>query len=728
MSCINKSLPQFKVLAKSFGETVAEMFVRQYSEAVKGLKDDFYYPSIPELKKFIVYNRKQVMDIVSYSLNTNPNLSKDAIRILLTGVVHTYEGNLMVTSGQTDTSSVLINEDQLSTIFRPNLNLMMALAKKYPGKFTIRDGKYRSYSKIVEINAPAKTGPAEVVQTWKKGFPDAQIREKYFKDGDTQKASSILEKMANSDHPLNKLAAHLLKYAKTLDVDVILEDKPYFEHKTGEIKRAAGYYDVEKKNIRIASQANVIQGKSEQLLLHEILHALSYDTVNSNTEIANDLRKLYDHAVEKLGKYDPVTKEGFYGLHDMDEFMVALFTDSRFIVKLQKIDAIEGKKYSNLFEEILDHILKLIGLKKGENLYNQAFATATNVLQYQLESKEALAELESGMAFEEEFMDDMNTFQQKQTSTQTSKASPKTIAMVKDFLKRIGVDVENVRNIAVNGVRVDANGLANITQKLVQVVEGMEAGVLPEEAMHFAVEILEQTNPELFNKLLKEINGYRILQQVMAEYGTDPNYQTKDGKPDIRKLKKEAIGKVLAETLIKKSEGTLEKPENIAKVYGWWKEIVEFLRGLFSKSGFDQAAMSILKGEHIGTAEDLRSNGLYLQQAGQTKQNQIYDKLKEIKATIEKKDDGYYVNGKKVQRRVSDLVKDWYERRFSANDLTKNEYQNAVNDLKAEKGTAGHADFEHAFELFVDENGYLRDQYLNDDGYVSQINPNDRAM
>lgn len=727
MSCINKSHPDFKKLEKAFGQTVAEMFVRQYSEAVKGLKDDFYYPSISEMKKFIVYNREQLYNIVTYSLDTNPNLSKTAIKQLLTKVIHTYEGNLWISTGRANTDSVIINEDALATIFRPNLKFMMALVKRYPNIFKIKDGKNRSYSKIVEINAPAKTGPAE--RFTRKGFPDAQVKEKYFKDGNTQKASSILEKISASTHPLNKLAAHLLTYAKRLDVDVILEEKPYFENEKQEIKRSAGYYDVGKRNIRIASQANVLQGKSEHLLLHEILHALSYDTVNSKTEISRDFKKLYDHAVEKLGKFDPVTGEGLYGLHDMDEFMVALFTDSQLINKLQGIDAIEGKKYANLFEEIIDHILKLLGLNKSDNLYNQAFATATNILQQEVESKEALSELESGMNVEDQSMGDMDElFQQKKTSTETSKASPKTIAMVKDFLKRIGVDVENVRNIAVNGVRVDANGLANITQKLVQVVEGMEAGVLPEEAMHFAVEILEQTNPELFNKLLKEINGYRILQQVMTEYGKDPNYQTKDGKPDIRKLKKEAIGKVLAETLIRKSEGSLEKPENIAKVRGWWKQIVDFLRGLFSKSGFDQAAMSILKGENIGTAEDLRSNGLYLQQADRTKQDQIFDKLKEIKATIEKKEDGYYVNGKKVKRRVSDLVKDWYERRFTANDLTKNEYQNSVNDLKAEKGTAGHADLEYAFDLFVDENGYLREQYLNDDGYVSQINPHDRAM
>ena len=147
---------------------------------------------------------------------------------------------------------------------------------------------------------------------------------------------------------------------------------------------------------------------------------------------------------------------------------------------------------------------------------------------------------------------------QKQGETVTSKASPKTISMVKDFLSRIGVNIKSVKGL-------DDNGVALITQKLIQVVEGKEAQALPEEAMHFVVEILKQTNPSLYRKLLGEINGYRMLTEVFTEYGNDKRYQTKDGKPDVIKLKEEAIAKVLAETVIKQSEGTTEKPELLVK-------------------------------------------------------------------------------------------------------------------------------------------------------------------
>ena len=306
-----------------------------------------------------------------------------------------------------------------------------------------------------------------------------------------------------------------------------------------------------------------------------------------------------------------------------------------------------------------------------------------------------------------------------------SAASPASIAIIKDFLKRIGVDIQTLKSINVNGIKQDANGVANIVQKLVQVVEGKEATALPEEAMHFAVEIIQQNDPKLFNQLLKEINNYAILNEVFKTYSGDKNYQTKEGKPDVIKLKKEAIGKVLSETLIKRAEGTLENAENLAKVEGWWQKIIDAIKNLFVKSGFDQAAIKVMSGEAIGTAEDLRAQegDVYLQK---TSQQKIYDKLTEIQNRIEKIDEVYYIDGKKIPRRVTELIKERNYALMQANELGKSEYKQLVDDDKAANGIKGHSDFEYAFSLFVDKDGNLRDEPLDDTGYVSQLDPNNR--
>lgn len=616
--------------------------------------------------------------------------------------------------------------------------------------------------------------------------------------------------------------------------------------------------------------------------------------------------------------------------------------------------------------------------------------------------------------------------------------SPAVVKLSKDLLTKIGVDYQAVKDISVNGVKLQANGVANITQGIVQVIQGKESEALPEEAIHFAVEILEQKNPKLFNKLLKEINSFKVYSETVAAYSNNTNYQTKDGKPDIRKIKKEAIAKQLVNTIINKMEGSAESYPLTAKTQSWWSEILEFFRNIFISSGFDQASMDVISGKFEGTIEDARNNSsdnnnIYLQQesskftakeiidafktvekpnerkfnkptnlpkgfrlvygtrdtdrfnqsetidltgggdrksisgsnsnsvsyykglfgksfkellqsgqkgdleaskrytnlrilqslndnkllndlsrklgiseirivnetnnsspifigkdgfmyinedklledftslynqganldelsdlvvfeelihkvvreiipfedlkeayyemkpfkasvdsfytdspitsvenidpyisinemirmkvqkdlAGKStedvinkivtkvwdflmglfktklvksnsittkvkdyitnvreidtitplsisdlgvsgvnpSQNSLYDKLKGVAAGVEKRgEEGYFVDGKKVPRRVSELVQDWYKRRLGDKSLTNTEYDNAVNDLKAEKGTKGHSDLEHAFEVYVDENGFLRQEVLNDDNYVSQLNPENNAM
>jgi hypothetical protein len=322
---------------------------------------------------------------------------------------------------------------------------------------------------------------------------------------------------------------------------------------------------------------------------------------------------------------------------------------------------------------------------------------------------------------------------QLEGTTESSKASPKTIKLVKEFLKRIGVDYNEVNGIVVNGKKLDANAVALITQKMIQVVQGKSDTTLPEEAMHFFVEIIQQTNPQLFNRLLKEINKYDVLNTVFKEYSNNPYYQ-KDGKPDVLKLKKEAIGKVLAETIIQKEEGTTEKPELLATTLSWWEAILDWFKRLVTSSAFDEAALKVISGEDVGSAEDVRASQdeLYL---SDSPRDVLYNKLLEIRNKISKDEDnpdeskrGYYINGVKISRRVTDIVSDWYSRRFKEKQLNDDEFQKAVNDLKAEKGTAGHKDMENAFKLFVDDNGFLRDEPLNDDLYTSVLNPEDRTM
>jgi len=327
-----------------------------------------------------------------------------------------------------------------------------------------------------------------------------------------------------------------------------------------------------------------------------------------------------------------------------------------------------------------------------------------------------------------QFVSEQGTSLQKSESeTLPSNASPKTLKIIRDFLEKVGVNVNIVKEIVVNGVKYDANGVAQVMQQLISVVEGKEAQALPEEAMHFAVSIIKQTNPKLYQKLMKEINGYEMLTQVFRTYGSDPLYQ-KDGKPDVVKLKEEAIAKVLVDKIINKSEGITDRPGNLATAQSWWRSIVDWIKDLlYIKSGFDQVTIDIISGKDIGTADQIgeEQDATFLQKS---KQDNVYDSVIELSNRIQKPKEGqekYVVDGKEVGR-VSEIVKTYYDNRQKNQELLDDEYDTAVKELKKEKGTKGHADLEYAFSLFVDENGYLRDaatraENKENDNYVSQI-------
>ena len=271
---------------------------------------------------------------------------------------------------------------------------------------------------------------------------------------------------------------------------------------------------------------------------------------------------------------------------------------------------------------------------------------------------------------------DIESFKDFVASNQTT-ASPKLIKLMKEFIKSIGVDYKLVSDIVVNGEKVDANGVALIMQKLIQVVEGKEDVALPEEAMHFAVEIIKQTNPKLYQTLLKEINNHPKLNEVIALYGNDPQYQ-KDGRRDIAKLKEEAIAQVLADRL-----------EDIVG-RSWFEQIVDWLKSLFyTKSGFDQASFDVLSGK-IASVEDIdvSEGSAYFQlQEGEKVFNNLLEESNRIQVVPNGVDEQgkpkstYELDGIKALQRVSDFAKAFYERIFP--QIGKSEFEQALFDLKA---------------------------------------------
>jgi hypothetical protein len=318
-----------------------------------------------------------------------------------------------------------------------------------------------------------------------------------------------------------------------------------------------------------------------------------------------------------------------------------------------------------------------------------------------------------------------------------SKASPETLAKVKDIIKAMGVDIQDlVTYMKQTGLtQPNLNGVSDAVRGIIAIAEGKEDVALTEEMVHIATAILELKNPKMITEMISKIDRFEIYKQTLKDYKDDPAYQLPNGKPDIRKIKKEAVDKLIAELIINESEGSTEFPELLAEsnrslIRTWWNTIVDFFRGQYKKSNisiFGETAKLILNNGVEGNVLDLNSKEIYYQLTDP--QKNIQQKLEDTKNNIKKVEidevvdpllldeesannwyevlqpDGTWA---RVTKRVTDRVKEWYRQRFGNKIFTPEEQ--AFNNLKRDLGIQGHKYFEE-----------VHDRYFNSDGTRKEV-------
>lgn len=312
-----------------------------------------------------------------------------------------------------------------------------------------------------------------------------------------------------------------------------------------------------------------------------------------------------------------------------------------------------------------------------------------------------------------------------------SKASSETIEKMKGILEKAGVKIKDLLEYAKSkGINVKGvNGLADLTTGIIAIAEGKEDVALTEEFVHIARAIYEQKNPGKITEMIAKIDRFKIYKQVYEAY--KDKYVLPNGKPDIRKIKMEAVDKLIAEVIINQNEGDTEFPElmeetNRSIIRNWWNSILDWFKSMARKNNIDvfQEVAKVIGNEVNGTVADIKESGIYLQTVTDEQQKAIdrirdqqskIDKVTEDNAKVDpilmdteeasnfyvaKQEDGSL---KRIGRRVTDRVKAWYTKRFPDKKFTEKE--KAFNELKREMGVLGH--------LFFEE---IHSRYFNPDG------------
>lgn len=206
-----------------------------------------------------------------------------------------------------------------------------------------------------------------------------------------------------------------------------------------------------------------------------------------------------------------------------------------------------------------------------------------------------------------------------------SRASDETLNMMKTAAKQMGINFELLADYAKANPGIDTkglNGLANLVRGVVAVAHGMENVATTEEIIHIASAIIEQTDPKLITDLISKIDRFKIYNATLEAYKNNKNYQLANGKPNIRKIKKEAVDKLIAEVVVHQSEGSTEFPELMEEevrgiIKGWWDAILTYVRSLFGQTNVDllepfkQVAARITSG-NVGAKYERISNNTYL--------------------------------------------------------------------------------------------------------------------
>jgi len=320
-----------------------------------------------------------------------------------------------------------------------------------------------------------------------------------------------------------------------------------------------------------------------------------------------------------------------------------------------------------------------------------------------------------------------------------STASKETLNKVKEAAKKMGISIQDLADYAKSNPSVDTksvNGVADLVKGVIAIATGKEDVALTEEMVHLATAILEQTNPKLVTEMISKIDKFKIYKQTLEAYKGRKEYQLPNGKPDIRKIKKEAVDKLIAEVIINKNEGSTDFPEltqeeNQSWVKRAWNAVLGAIRQTYKAANisiFEEVAEKIMQGDVGGTVKMIKGDGVFLQTVSNIQQ-EVLNKLDNTKNSIEKVVDdkpvdpvlsdseeatNYYRiknaagTWDVIAKRVTDRVKAWYRGIFGKKEFT--EQEKAFNELKRKFGVAGHADLEEIHGRYYNEDGTRKEK------------------
>ena len=305
---------------------------------------------------------------------------------------------------------------------------------------------------------------------------------------------------------------------------------------------------------------------------------------------------------------------------------------------------------------------------------------------------------------------------------------------VKQLIAKMGVDILDLQTYAEQNPDIDISGayaIADAVGKMIAISEGSTDVEVTEEIVHIATQIIEEKNPGLVTEMISKIGRFKIYKDTLKQYRNIPAYQLEDGRPNIRKIKKEAADKLITQlvssslTETEISEELLEE-ENASIFRRIWNDITDWFKGQYAKSNlniFQTAADQVVEGVE-GSLIDGTPREIYFSVTDAQKniQRELLETQKILRSVPVVKENSnpllgdeisneyeLYVDGewKKNPKRVTDKVKKYYLEKFKNKPpFTKEEDRD--NEFKKELGIEFHDYFKEIHSSYFNEDGTRR--------------------
>lgn len=262
-------------------------------------------------------------------------------------------------------------------------------------------------------------------------------------------------------------------------------------------------------------------------------------------------------------------------------------------------------------------------------------------------------------------------------SVKESVASPELSENLMKVAEKMGVSFKKLADYA-KETGLDTRGInavADLARGVIAIAEQKEGVAITEEIVHIATAILEQTNPGIVTEMISKIDRFKIYNATLEQYRNNSKYQLPNGKPDIRKIKKEAVDKLIAELIVNDSQDLEQFPElreenNRSLIRQWWNNILDFIKGRYRQANisiFQEAGSLISVGEIEGTVADIVDGDVYYQLTTDV-QKEIQSALSETRNSISKEE-----SSEKVDPILMDTeeANNWYNLTDAAGNVTR---------------------------------------------------------